>query len=95
MRYQSLSQPFHSGQRDFGFGEMPITVLLLQHKTLFSLIELKIFNVQCLRVASNQADNGYFDTSKVYDWERAIAALNQFFNSELCLENVIKMAKRN
>jgi len=95
MRYQSLSRPFHSGQRDFEFGDMPITVLPLQHKTLLSLNELRIYSVECLRVASNQAEYGIFDTSKVNDWEHALVAFNQFFNSELCLESLINLGKRN
>lgn len=94
MRYESLSEPFHARSRDFGFRDMPITVLLLRRKTLLSLIELRILSVECLRVASNQADLGCFDTNQVVDWEHADSAFNQFFNSELCLENLIHLAER-
>ncbi len=95
MRYQYLFQPFHSTQRDFGFRDMLITVLLLQRQTLLSLIELNISSVEFMRVASNRAEHGQFDTAQVYDWEHAEAAFNQFFHSELCLENLIHLAKRN
>jgi hypothetical protein len=95
MRFQSLSLPFHACQRDFGFRDFLITVLLLQRKTLLSLIELRIYSVECLRAASNQAEYGFFDTSKVYDWEHALAAFNQFFNLELCLESLINLGKWN
>ncbi|MFM7563161.1 MAG: hypothetical protein ACKO9H_04190 [Planctomycetota bacterium] len=94
MRYESLSEPYHAGQRDFGFRDMPITVLLLQRRTLLSLIELRVFSVECMRVLSNHADRGCFDTNKVFDWEHAESAFNQFFNSELCLENLIQLADR-
>lgn len=94
MRYDSLCEPFHARGRDFGFRDMPITVLLLQRQTLLSLIELRIFSVECLRVAGNQAERGCFDVSQVVDWEHAQSAFDQFFNSELCLENLIYLAER-
>jgi hypothetical protein len=95
MRYRPLSRPHHATKRDFGFRDMPITVLLLQRQTLLSLIELNMFSVECMRVASNRAEHGQFDTTQVYHWEHAEAAFNQFFHSELCLENLIHLAKRN
>ncbi len=94
MRYETLSEPFHARSRDFGFRDMPITVLLLRRETLLSLIGLRIFSVECLRVASTQAERGCFDTSQVVDWEHASSAFDQFFNSELCLENLIHLAER-
>jgi hypothetical protein len=93
MRYRPLSRPYHTIRRDFGFRDMPISALLLQRQTLLSLIELKIFCVACIRVASNRAQHGQFNTSDVYDWEHADAAFNQCFHSELCLENLIHLAK--
>jgi hypothetical protein len=94
MRYESLCEPYHAGQRDFGFRDMPITVLLLQRQTLLSLLERRIFSVECMRVASNHADRGCFDTAQIIDWDHALDAFNQFFNSELCLENLINLADR-
>jgi hypothetical protein len=95
MRYETLGQPFHAGQRDFGLRDMPITVLLLNKETLLSLIQLRIYSVECLRVASNQADHGCFDTSQVADWDLAMKAFNDFLDSKLCLKNAVNMAKRN
>ncbi len=67
MRYRPLSKPYHATNRDFGLRDMPLTVLLLQRQTLLSLIELKIYRVECIRVASKRPGNGQFDTSQVYD----------------------------
>lgn len=94
MRYESLSDPYHASNRDFGFRDMPITVLLLRRESLLSLIEQRIFSVECLRVASNQAERGCFDTTKIVAWDHALDAFNQFFNSELCLENLIQLPER-
>jgi hypothetical protein len=94
MRYRPLSKPYHVTKRDFGFRDMPITVLLLQRQTLLSLIEMNMFSVECMRVASNRAEHGQFDTTQVYDWEHAETAFNQFFDSKLCLENLIHLTKR-
>jgi hypothetical protein len=46
MRYQYLSQPYHTSQRGFGFRDMLIIVLLLQRQTMLSLIELNIFSFE-------------------------------------------------
>lgn len=94
MRYESLCEPYHAGKRDFGFRDMPITVLLLQRQTLLSLLERRIFSVECMRVASNHAEHGYFDTAQIVAWGHALDAFHQFVNSELGLENLFKATER-
>lgn len=69
-------------------------MLLLQRQTLLSLIELRIVSVECLRVASNQAERGCFDPGQIVGWEHAQSAFDQFFNSELGLGNLIYLAER-
>lgn len=95
MRYQSLRRAYCCTERDFGFRDTPVTVLPLSRASLVSLLELRIFSVECLRVAVNRAELGQFECWQVVDWPSVLLEFNRYFDSELCLTNLMKLPQRN
>jgi hypothetical protein len=95
MRYQSLRRAYCCTERDYGFRDTPVTILPLSRASLLSLLELRIFSLECLRVAVNRAELGEFDCWRVDDWPSVLLEFNRYFESELCLVNLCKLHERN
>jgi hypothetical protein len=48
MRYQPLRRAYCCTERDCGFRDTPVTILPLSRASLLSLLELRIFSLECL-----------------------------------------------
>jgi hypothetical protein len=79
MHHQTLTRGYHATRRDFGFQNIPTAVFLLQQQTPLSLIELRTYSVECMRVAIYRTEQGQLDIAQVYDWENPEVGLTRFF----------------